>query len=233
MAVVLFAVLGLLLLVAISTAGLAMRWKLDKPSPWGVHVASLESLFTVLAIVSAGAWYFIDRPTAPKIQVSQHAFGLPAGEGRVLVVVEMTLTNVGKTSIRFDEAPFDIYVQQTTPLPEHVEGEFQAVLPQGEAHRIWMADNWLGLAAIYEDPRADPKSPSQPAARRISTTIEAAEQENFYFRVILPCEPGLRVAVSSRLDKVEGRQAPGEAHQWIKQTFVDLSQFCPMEGTPG
>ena len=60
--------------------------------------------------------------------------------------------------------------------------------------------------------------------------LEAGETENLYFRVVIPCLPGMRVYFTSTFNKPSSPSdflfGPKDV-AWIKQTLVDLSSVCP------
>ncbi len=63
----------------------------------------------------------------------------------------------------------------------------------------------------------------------LTSFIEAGETENLYFRVIIPCKPLLRMYVTSHFEKPKmfWEAFNPETLSWVKQTFVDASQYCP------
>lgn len=228
MSMAVFAGLALLLAVGVPLA-IARVFRVGTPNSWAAHLAALESLLTVTALLAASAWYFIERPGAPKVAFKQSATGAPAGDGRVLVAVEVSLANVGSTPVAFRRAKYKLFVQRVTPVAGSVARE--ALQPAGShGAALAPADNWPSMAALYSE--------NPDGSRRLGATldsfVEAGEEENLYYRVVLPCQPGLRVAVSSRFEKPPGlwsRMLGRPPLFWIKQTFVDLSEFCPAKET--
>jgi hypothetical protein len=195
---------------------------------WLGHLQVLETLLTVVAFFLAAGWYFVERPSNPKVKVEQTATGAPLGDGRVLVVVELALTNVGETAVEFRQAPLTLFVQQVTPLPHAVDQEAQP--PPGAAPAIATlhpADNWSLLAAL-PDPAQPAKGGAPGGFAPIDSFLEAQETENLYYRVILPCKPGLRIYLTSRFSKPQSllERWQGRRLSWIKQTYLDLSTQC-------
>ena len=91
--------------------------------------------------------------------------------------------------------------------------------PQG-ALNIHKGDNWGTIAQRQENP---------------VSFLEQGEVDNFYYRVAIPCQLGLHVYFTSRLGR------PGmitdvffhvKDYQFIKQTLLDLTEFCPKAGSP-
>ena len=196
---------------------------------WSKSLSSFQTLLSVTGILLAAVWYFVEQPSATKLKLDQSVAGWPVDGGRVLITVEVSMTNIGSTAQRLNQAPFDLYVQQVTPLPKVVEMEYQASVQLGRTRSVHGADNWASLAQIYGP--IDPKT-GRMLPPTIDSFLEAGETENLYYRVILPCIPALRVYVTSRLsrkatfiDRLYGRDL-----SWIKQTPLDLSAECTERG---
>ena len=228
----LFALAALALGVGIPllTALLMGRRPLDG---WLGHLQVLETLLTVVAFFLAAGWYFVERPSNPKVKMEQTATGAPLGDGRVLVVVELALTNVSETAVEFKQAPLTLFVQQVTPLPHAVDLEAQA--PAGSVPglaTLHPGDNWSLLAAL-PDPAHPAKGGAPGGFAPIDSFLESQETENLYYRVILPCKPGLRIYLTSRFSKPQGmlERMQGRELSWIKQTYLDLSTQCAAKET--
>jgi hypothetical protein len=189
---------------------------------WSAHLTILQTLLAVTAALLAGVWYFFERPNDAKLKFDQAVDGFPAGNGRVLIVAEVSITNIGSTLVRLKDAPLSLYVQQVTPLPRGVEAEYQPTVPAGVARQVRAADNWALLAAA--GPAGGRGAPVTP----VNSVLEAGETENLYYRVILPCRPGLRVYVTARFHKPQSGydRLRGRKLAWIKQSLLDLTGAC-------
>jgi len=204
-------------IAALIASFLAGRLPSQRAKGWPDHLGAVQAFLTVTAIFIAAAWFFIERPNSAKIRIDQAAQGYALEGERVLITMDVSLTNVGTTVLTLSDAELQMYVQQITPLRPRVEKEFDPQAPKGD-QLIHAADNWSRLARL----------PQRGPASRINSVIESGEAENLYFRVILPCEPNLRVAVSTRLKRPkEGFARP---LLWIKQTSLDLTQQCSPDG---
>jgi len=203
----------LLVLIAILLA--ARTLAAPQVEPWVKNLQTAQTLLTIAALAVAAVWYFIDRPHAEKLKFDQTVTGVPVDGGHVMVIAEITITNIGATSEDLTREPYSLYVQQVTPLtltPYHEIGELD---PSGSGLRIHSGDRWSLIATDVG---------------KVNTFLDAGEVENLYYRVIIPCKPGLRVYFTSWFQKPtpwppllfrQGKIA------WIKQTFLDLSDKCP------
>jgi hypothetical protein len=195
------------------------RFVLGSPraDPWVKNLNIAQSVLTILAAVVAASWYFVDRPHATKLKFDQSVVGVPAGPGKVMVLAEITISNVSSSSIRLQNSPFRLIVQRVTPLPPGPTQEVGSKDTTG-AFLIHPADDWSELASRHD---------------QLNTFLEVGETENLYYRVVIPCSPGLHIYFSSWFDKphrfTDAWIAPDHV-AWIKQSLADLSGTCPAAG---
>jgi hypothetical protein len=209
---------------------LAPRLAGAEPDPRAKGLSALQSLCALAGIVLVAEWYFVEQPDAARLKFDQAVAGAPLADGRALVTTEVSIANVGGHASHFDHLPYKVFVQAVAPDPDNLPPDAAALEPNG-AGRVWRADNWPALA--YRAVGKEGASKAYPNWDRgylgLKTTIQPNEVENLYFAAAIPCEPNLRVAVSSRfrrprtfLDTVLLK----EPEWWIKQTFLDLTEAC-------
>lgn len=211
----LFAAIGILAgAVALSLAMAFWHRGQDPEGPyWSRQLGNLQALLTIAAVLLTGVWYFFERPTQAKLTIAQDGQGIRLADGRVLVLAEVSIENVGDTAIDFNDDPIEFYVHQVMPLNPAVAKEFADPPRPGRLARIVSGDDWGAIAAL-------PAVGAQAA--KLRSQIEAGETEQLYFRTVLPCKPGLQVYLNTRLTKPGGRGL-----QWTKQTLLDLGKECP------
>ena len=185
------------------------------------HFAVAQSVLSVAAIAGAAAWYFIARPDAAKLEFEQTITPVAMADGKsALLLAEVSLGNVGAQTLHLDDVPARLFVQQITPLSKQVADEYQPDYQLNQERRIRTADTWRYLARL-ETP--------------IDSEIEAQEVENLYYRVIVPCQPNLRIYWTTWVEKPRpllDRLLGTDTVWWIKQTYVDLTPICgPMTAT--
>jgi hypothetical protein len=181
--------------------------------PWVKNLNAVQTIITILAVVIAGSWYVVEQPHATKLKIDQTAAGAPGPPGQVMVVAEVTLTNLGSTVLSFRDAPLKLFVQQVSPTPPGVLPELGRRDAQG-ALIISEGDNWGTIAQ---------------ARGKVVSFLEQGESDNYYYRVAIPCQPGLRVYFTSRLARppmITDILFKVKDYQFIKQTLVDLSDLC-------
>lgn len=182
--------------------------------PWTANLSTAQTALAIVAAVVAGFWYFVERPHAPKIRIEQDVTAAPLPGGRALVLAEVTVTNAGAQAIDLRHSLYRAYVQQVTPLPPAAAAEAGTRVPGAAALAIHDADNWGSLARTQ-----------QP----LPSFLEAGEAESLYWRVVVPCQPQLRVYFTSRIPKpaqFSDRFFKAEGLEWVKQTLLDLGPAC-------
>jgi hypothetical protein len=195
---------------AIAVAMVRLLSSRDPQGDWGKQLANLQALLATVALGLTGIWYFFERPTQPKVDIEQTVSAHPLPDGRILVLAEVSLENVGSTSVNFRKAPVEFYLQQVLPLPPGVKSEMDARQPAGQPRVVHAADNWGAIAQLG-------KAPSD----LLHSEIEAGEKERLYYRVVVDCRPGLTVYATTRIPKPNSHDL-----QWVKQTLLDLSEPC-------
>ncbi len=212
---------ALIFFVAVVWSGRALEH--HRATPWVRPLASLQALLTVAGLLIAGLWYFFERPQAAKLNIEIKAEAVSLPNGRVLVLADVGVTNLGTTAINFTRKPYEILVQQVTPLSTKISNEYSDRNTRESPRRMHGGEDWSQLARISSD--------DEEAS--LTSFVEAGETENLYFRTILPCRTDLRVYVSARFRKPDGDLDwifGSDQLYWVKQTFLDLSEKC--RGTP-
>jgi len=226
---------------AAAFVALIVLWELAPtlgvPTPRTQGLNALQTIFGLLGILLVASWYLVEQPDAARLKFDQTVTGAGLGDGRALVMIEVSITNVGGHADHFDTLPYKIFVQRTVPLPDALR-PMTLPAPNG-AGRVWRADNWEALAYRAVGASASPSYPNweeckggqvTPACDAgLKTVIEPGENENLYFAAVVPCAENLHVAVSSRFPRPSrpwGELLRKEPQVWIKQSFLDLTEAC-------
>lgn len=205
--------------------------------PWTAHLDTMQSVLTVAAISFGINWYFFERPDSAKIDLTQAVQGFPIGDDGTLalVLIDISLKNVGGAALRFNDEPFAIFLQQVTPVTQAPWNEHVARADAGLPAQLVPADNWSLVGAIIGGayPRAGLEGYKFDHTPGLSGIVEAGETDSYYFRTIVSCKPGLRLGVSSRFDKpltwyeaLRAHWRKPEPLRWIKASVLDLSAVC-------
>jgi hypothetical protein len=234
----------LLLGAAVALIALCALWILAPQfgtpgaAPRNQGLSALQTIFGLLGIVLIMAWYVVEQPDAARLKFEQSVTGARLGDGRALVMIEVSISNVGGHADHFKTLPYKIFVQRVAPLPKDIEAV--AAPTSDGTGRVWRADNWetlayraVGSAASETYPNWERCDGVKPDCEDgLETVIEPGENENLYFAATVPCDRALRVAVSSRFQRPRGfREALHSGHPqwWIKQSFLDLTDVCKSE----
>ena len=199
----------LLIVLVIARYALATPWA----EPWTKSLGAAQTLLTVLGIVVAASWFIIEQPHANRLKMDISAQGAPGPPGQVMVVAEVNLSNLGVTVMNLKDGTMDLFVQQVTPTPPEVAAEAGRRDSQG-ALIIQRGERWGTLAEVTD---------------RLRFFLESGESESLYYRVALPCQPGLRVVFGAWLTRPA---MPADVlfgvkdYQFRKQTLVNLADLC-------
>ena len=225
---------GIALLLSLAIA-VAAGFAFHPLKKFGDSFAAASAIATLTALIVTGFWFVILRPDAPKLKLAVEAMPIAVDRDNVLLLVNVELQNVGGSPINFEDGaslpehptdgPLKLYVQRVMPLPNAVRRELEEATkaaPENVLKKPYLlvADNWATMASLVTS---------------LSTTIGVGEVENYYFRTMLPCRPGLRMAVQARV-RQEPTNLPawisfwrpndGKKRVWIKQVYVDAIEQC-------
>jgi hypothetical protein len=182
--------------------------------PWMEHLGDAQTIITIVAAIVAASWYFVERPRSARLKFDQSVVGAPGPSGRALILAEVSFTNLGASALAFGGSPYTVRVERVTPMPPDPLAEVGTRDKSG-VFLIHEGDLWSNLAAL---------------SSTSNSFLEAGETENLYFRVVIPCLPGMRVYFSSWFTKPKSPSdflfGPKDV-AWTKQTLVDLSNVCP------
>lgn len=193
---------ALLLLVvsAIVALGCYLR---DSEEPIRHSFEAAGALLSSLAILAAGYWYFIERPRVPKLALAPEIHAWPVGKDMALVRVSLGLENVGSTEIVLSNAdPIKIEIGQVLPASGRQYQGLVAELDVGRAHpdkplKALRTDKWPLRAKVIDG---------------TDIVIEAEETERLHYKAVVPCKPGLLLAVTAKV--------PKRLH-WFDQLFTE------------
>ena len=226
--------IGIALLISLAIA-VAAGFALHPLKKFGDSFAAASAIATLTALIVTGFWFVILRPDAPKLKLAVEATPIAVDRDNFLLLANVELQNVGGSPINFErgallpahpsDGPLKLYVQRMMPLPKVVRQELEAATKAAPENRLGkpyllVADNWATMASLVTS---------------LSTSIGVGEVENYYFRTMLPCRPGLRMAVQARVRQEPSdlpnwvsywRPNDGKKRVWIKQVYVDASKEC-------
>ncbi|WP_309645180.1 hypothetical protein [Phenylobacterium sp.] len=187
-----------------------------------------EKSLTIVAILAAGFWYFFERPDSAKVDIEQSVAIQPAQPGFVLLLTEISIKNVGSTVLDFNNSPYTIEVLQITPLTKVPAKEYSDDYGRS-VRRMHGADEWSLVGRYQSDEKVPGLKKSEMEIEGLTSLIESNETENLYHRLILACQPDLRLAVRSQFRKPKTWQdnlAQRPTVYWTKQTYVDVTEAC-------
>lgn len=187
-----------------------------------------EAIVTITAILLAAFWYFLERPDSAKVNVLQAASGVPIPEGHVMVLTELSIANVGPTVLDFKDSPYIIELQKVTPWTEVPKNEFYSDIGQA-IPKIHNADKWSLIARFESDKTVPGLKRAESDTPGLTSLIESGETENLYHRIVISCEPELRLAIRSQIKKPRTWQDDLMRESdvyWTKQTYLDLASIC-------
>jgi hypothetical protein len=182
-------------------------------------IEGFAALLSVIALLLAGYWYFIERKGYPKLNVEPALQAWPVGEGAMLVWGSLKLTNVGNMALQFGKHD-DITVQigQVAPLAGARSMSMLAAMKAKRATKrfdLVQTENWPSRATFVG---------------AVPTTIEAGEAENLYFRTIIPCVDNAILSITAIVPKdlhlVGGGLASSDKLSWISQSLVETKAKC-------
>jgi len=202
-------------------------------------LAAMQTFCAIAGIVLLVVWYFVDRPDAERLKFDQAVTVAPLRDHRVLVVSELTIANVGGHPAKLDGLPYPnglpyyVLVQRVSSLQPAPAGAPPS-RPIASPAVMDDANNWPldGLLA-YRIGGQDLSGKWKRTAGGLDAEIAPSETENFYYRAVIACEPGLHISVSSRVQKPRSlwrMLARRKPLVWIKQSFVDLTALCDPKG---
>lgn len=129
---------------------LPFSWMGDWRSFW----ASVLSLAQVVAILVGGWWtwqLFVRKRVAfPNVRTDHEILNLPAFKNKVLLTLNVTLTNTGSVVAEFRSGK--IYVRQIRPFPEHLEECVNAAdataLREGRVEKLFVESEQIAWPEI-------------------------------------------------------------------------------------
>jgi hypothetical protein len=198
-------------------------------------LGAFQTTFTLAGLTLIGMWYVLERPDAARLKLDQSVTGVSLSAKQALVTIEVQMENVGVHAAAFENSPYSILVQKVSPLDPQVLARGMTADANG-FRGVEDANNWTvqdaagkfpGLIA-YRIGGAD-SGDWKTTHEGLTSLIQPKESDFYYFRVVVPCEPGLVVSISSRFRTIPGpfdRLWHKSELVWIKQSFLDLSSTC-------
>jgi hypothetical protein len=185
----------------------------DRADPWNKGASATQTFLVVIGAVVAGFWFFFERPHAPKIDISETATALRIDGKHALIVAEVKLKNYGETSIDLRRTPYEVWLQQVTPLTPLVASEVGRSQPNGHL-QIFGGDNWGAFASRNGT---------------LTDFLEAGEADNLYYRVATACVPNLVMYLTFNVRKpttIFDYINHTQHLSWRRQVLVDTKEAC-------
>lgn len=92
----------ILLLAAIFFLALYV-WGVRDLEKWDKRAQYAQALLTLLALLTTGYWFFLERKGMPHADVSQEIAVIPVSKGLVAVEVHVKITNLGQRLLEIDK----------------------------------------------------------------------------------------------------------------------------------
>ena len=201
-------------------------------------LSALQTLFTLAGITLVVTWYVVEQPDAARLRFDQSVMALPAPNGQALVIIEVSIENVGGHEARFDDAAYKILIERVSPLDPAIAAHDVQLGPDG--YRVVQnASNWTspgpnqtvsGLLA-YRLAGKD-EDGWKKTHEGLRSTIAPEETEHLYYRAIIPCVDDLTISVESRYKTLPGPMSMFGRDSnlvWVKQSFLELNEACKRE----
>lgn len=181
----------------------------------------LAAFLSSIALVMAGYWFFVERRSVPKLNVTPAIQTWPIGDGRAFARVELLLENVGDTDITLKpEDPFRLEIGQVLPLAgnqaKQLQDGFREIGPGDPPLSILQTDKYPARGVIK---------------RGLDLKIESGETEKRYFKAVVPCVDGLilsaRADVPKRLSWLQRLfEKDKRQHFWRGQAISERIERC-------
>lgn len=198
----------------------------------------VAAFFACITLLTAGYWYYYERPGVPKLDVGTSIEAWPIGGGMAMVRVDVSLTNVGTTVIDFREYRHTgEETRNGRARDDRIKVDLGQVLPFVEeytGHEELLADFVRDDAAENREYLLERSYRWPPIARDYRLPegeIEAGETEHYYYKAIVPCSEGMILASTVRMPKV-GSLAPvrdgvrNESLVWLAQSLGQPVNGC-------
>lgn len=223
----------LIILLAICFLGLFILG-IRNLDAWEKRAKYAQALLTLLALLTTGYWFFLERKGMPHADVSQDVTVVPVADGLVAVEAHVRVTNLGQRLLKIDR--INSRLQLIRADAYHYD---QLNRERGEAY-------WGG-----ERPN-NSKHPEQfhaselrwPIHRRyndiVKHEIEPGETDMIVVTFLASCSLADWVRVATDVYKPRGSGSPfasrsaREAQQdeemaWKSRSFVELKKACGKE----
>jgi hypothetical protein len=211
------------LIVAIVLIVIVIGAVLRESTAEGRHsVEGLAAFLSTIALLCAGYWYFVERPGVPKLNVEPTVEIWPLSQDMAFARVSLSPTNVGNTAIRLGEQDLiQIEIGQVNPpagkQAQDLQAAFAEAVRKGDgATQIMQTDKWPLRAGITDG---------------LSSIIESGETERLFYKAVIECHDGLRVAVTAKVPKRLGWfeslfEEDDSPKVWISQELSNSITSC-------
>jgi hypothetical protein len=173
-----------------------------------------QSASTIIATAAAGYWFVAQGPFSPKISLSDNVHGFYIGDGKIIILGDLSITNAGLLPYDLRKSPYKLYIQQIVPIDEQVAGEFGLTDKNGSR-------------LIIQKPNFYPAISKSNGVDYVGKVLAPSETKVLYFRTVIPCNRGAIIAFSSKLSYGPTENDFATAPLlWDRQTYVDLRGEC-------
>jgi hypothetical protein len=225
----------------------ALRARL-KRAPWTDDLDFVTALLTILTIIAAGYWFFVERPESSKLRISQEARFLVPADGLVPVYIAIAFENVGDRAIHMRDADIAIDLRQMAPPTDDASRQLvEQSLAQAFAGAPVPIDRRPVGPLVAQDPPlslADgtrlPRKTEGPGT--LTGRIERGEQHRHLVRAFLPCDGSLTAVIAvvqlanrpAFYDRLFDPVFGTENSVWADAILIELPPAChpEPEGAP-
>ena len=212
-------------------------WGVRDLEKWDKRAKYAQALLTLLALLTTGYWFFLERRGMPHADVSQEVSVIPVTEGLVAVEAHVEISNLGQRLLRIDKVSsrlqlvrherFD-YDDLATKMKEDY---WQAVRPRMKAEnskQFHYAELRWPIYRKYED--------------EVEHRIEPGETDVFVVTYLASCKLAKWVRVATDVHKPEKArllfwnndgqkdETGRKAFVYAARTFVNIAEVCNSNG---
>jgi hypothetical protein len=196
--------------------------------PWA---KMFQGIITIVAIISAGYLYFVERRSKPHADVSQTAQAVSLGDDNVALEASVVVKNLGTQLLKINRIysrvqPIDIRDLGVRDLAEQQgEGYWNAVgNVDGQPRPVFNGTELRWRQLKFHD-------------RDIEHEIEPGESDLVTVSFVFPCPEARFVRVATDVTKPGGTIAGDGSEKgvelvWKTRTMVDLQPICAPERQP-
>ena len=162
------------------------------------YIDVVQKIFTVLGIIAAAIWFFLQGEYVPKGNISQKVTYRKLNSENYWVQLGVTISNKGKRNLNITSS--DIRLQQILPL----------------ANNYTSATNAKMMCFINKTTYRGPWKIIHRYVSNLKVSVRPGEEDNIYFEFIVPVKVKT-IKLYSYFEAVKGQG-------WTETTIVDLKE---------